>query len=90
MCRGTDLGRRSQELSKHGKALRQPIRILVERERRRKRRDRRLVDTQGALHRIALDLLDEVGAADDDSGLGAAKQFVAAESDEVGAMSERF
>jgi hypothetical protein len=40
--------------------------------------------------RVLLDLADEVGAADQDAGLGAAEQLVAGEGDEVGAVGDGF
>ncbi len=59
---------------------RNPLRrVEVERERSLERRERQLVRAQRALQRMAAQLLDELGAADDDARLRAAEQLVAGE-----------
>ena len=52
------------------------------------RGERHLVETQRARERVAAQRRDEIGAADDDPGLGAAEQLVAREAHEVRAEPE--
>ena len=47
------------------------------------------MSTQRALHRIAVELRDQILAADDEAGLRTAEQLVAGEGDEVGAVGDR-
>ena len=49
-----------------------------------------LIDPQCAFHRIAIDAGNEFLAADNESGLGSAKQLVAREGDEVCSIRNRF
>ncbi len=49
----------------------------------------RAVDPDGAGDRVAADLIDEIGSSHDDSRLRPAKQFVAGEHDDVGAVLDR-
>ena len=60
----------------------------VERESALEGGERELVCAERALQRVAAQALDEVGAADDDPGLGAAQQLVAGEGDELRARGE--
>ena len=66
-----------------------PRRLEVEQQGAFERGEVELVDAQRALQRMAAQLLDQVCASDDDAGLRAAEQLVAAEADEVGAVGER-
>ena len=63
--------------------------VEVEEQRALERGEPELVDAQRAMQRMAPQPLDQVGAAEDDTGLRAAEQLVAAEADEVGALLER-
>ena len=65
-------------------------RVEIEAQRSLERRERQLVRAHRPLQRMAPQLLDEVGASDDDAGLRPAEQLVAREADEVGAGGERF
>ena len=71
-------------------ARRQPIGVGIEPQHRLERRQPDLVEPQRALQRVAGEPRDQLGAADDEPGLRAAEQFVAAEGDEVGALRQRF
>ena len=62
--------------------------VEVERERPLERSERQLVRAEGAVERVAAQLLDQVGPAGDDPGLGAAQQLVPREADEVGPRDE--
>src|SRR5215212_6145623 len=62
--------------------------VEVQRERPLERRERQLVSAQSALQRMPPELLDKVGAADDDSRLRTAEQLVAGERDEISARSQ--
>ena len=64
-------------------------RVEIEAQRPLERGERELVDPHRALQRVPAQLLDELGAADDDPGLRPAEELVAGEADEVGAGGER-
>ena len=74
--------------AEHGHLAQRPLRVEVEPERPLERRERELVRAQSPLERVTPQRLDEVGAADDDPGLGAAEELVAGEADEIGAGGE--
>ena len=84
-----DLRLRAREQPQRRQALGEPIGIAIEPQRRLERGEPHLVDAQRALHRVAVDLRDQVLAADDEAGLRAAEQLVAGEGDEVGAVGDR-
>ena len=84
-----DLAGWTRQQAKRREARRQPIRIGIKPQHRFERGQAGLVETQGALQRVAGELLDEVGAPDDEPGLRAAQQFVAAEGDEIGSLVQR-
>ena len=65
------------------------LRVEVEEERSFERRQAELVDPQRTVQGMAAQAVDEVGAADDDPGLRASEELVAAEADEVGTVRER-
>ena len=67
----------------------QPVGVGVEPQHRLERRQPDLVEAQRALQRVARERRDQIGAADDEPGLRAAQQLVAAEGDEVGAGLQR-
>ena len=77
------------EHPQHGHLAQRPLGVEVEQQRSLERGEAELVDAQRAVQRMPAQALDQVGAADDDSGLRAAEQLVAAEADEVGAGGER-
>ena len=83
-----DLGSRPRQQADGRQALGQPVGIAIELERRFQRRHADLVDPQRALHRVAVDLRQQVLAADDEAGLRPAQQLVAGEGDEVGAVGD--
>ncbi len=87
---GADLRLRAAEQAQAGEAFGQAVGVAIEVEHRFQRRKGQLVDAQGALERVLLDLLDQRLAADDQPGLRAAEQLVAAEGDDVGAVAQRF
>ena len=68
-------------------ALGEPIGIGVEPQHGFERREPDLVEAQRPFQRVARELPDQFGAADDEPRLRAAQQFVAAERDEVGARA---
>src|SRR5579859_8283679 len=65
------------------------VRIPIELERRLKRCDTHLVETQRALHRVPVDGRDQILATDDKSRLRTAQQLVAGESDHARAIGDR-
>ena len=67
----------------------EPIGIGVKPQHRFERGQPDLVEPQRALQRVSGEPCDEIGAADDEPGLRAAQQFVAAEGDEIGARRQR-
>jgi hypothetical protein len=67
----------------------QTVGVGVEPEHRLERCQPALVEPQRPLQRIAVELADEFGAADDDAGLRPAEQLVAAEGHQIGAGVER-
>ena len=79
-----EIGRLAQH-AHHGDLVRP---VEVERERPLERSERQLVRAERAVERVPTQLLDQVGPAGDDSGLGAAQQLVPREADEVGARGE--
>jgi hypothetical protein len=66
-------------------ALGEPVGIEVEAQRGFERGHGQLVDAEGAHERVARAAIDAGLAADEDAGLRAAQELVAAEEDEVGA-----
>ena len=69
--------------------MRQPVGIAIEPQRRLDRRQADLVDAQRPLERIAVDARDQFLASDDEPRLRTAKQLVAGEGDEIGALRHR-
>src|SRR6185503_2690083 len=70
-------------------ALREAFRIAVELQDGFERSQRDFPDPQRALERIFLQLRDQVAPPDEDAGLRAAQQLVAAEGDQVRALRDR-
>src|SRR5690606_18802971 len=66
--------------SERRQALGEPLRRAIQPEHRLERGERQLVDAQRALQRMALQLSYELGAADDETRLRAAQEFVATET----------
>ena len=79
----------SGEEAERRQALGEAVGVAVEAQRRLQRGEADLVDAHGALHRVAVDQRHEIAAADDEAGLRSAKQLVAGEGDEVGALCHR-
>src|SRR5687767_8359927 len=80
----------SREQAQDRQAAGERVGVEIERQDGRERRDRDFVHAQGALHRIAADTANEIGASGDDPGLRAAEQLVSAEGDEIRAVAKRF
>ena len=89
LCLRRDVVGRSAQQAERRQPLREAIGIGVEPQHGGQRRNRHLVHAERTLHRIALDLGDQIGAADDDAGLRPAQQLVAAERYQVGTRFER-
>jgi hypothetical protein len=80
--------RRLVERAQHRHLAACECRVEVERERSLECGQGQLVGPQGALQRMPAEALDELGAADDEPGLGPAQELVAGEADEVGPARE--
>jgi hypothetical protein len=81
-----DFRLRPREQPQGRKALREAIRIAVKLERRLKNRNAHLVDAQRTLHRIPVDRLDQLPAADDEARLRATQQLVTRERHQIRAL----
>ena len=89
-CNGFDLGLGPRQQAQCRQAHGETIGIGVEAQHRFERGQPDLVEAQRALERVLGEAGDEIGAADDEPGLRATKQFVAAERDEIGTLRQRF
>lgn len=87
---GEDVGLRAAEQAQGGEAFGEALGVAVEGEHGFQRGEGELVHPQGALEGGLLDAVDECLAAEDEPGLGAAEELVAAEGDDVGAVAQGF
>ena len=78
-----DLMSRPRQHPQRRKAFGEPDRIPIEFKRGLDGGEPDLVDAKRALHRIAIDRLDQIALADNETGLRAAEQFVAGKSHNV-------
>lgn len=83
-----DLGLAAGQQAQAGQAFGQAVGVAVQCQHRFKGCEGDLVDAQGSLERVFLDPGDQVLAANDDPCLRPAQQFVAAEGDDIGAISQ--
>jgi hypothetical protein len=82
------VGERPRQQAQRGQVLRQAFRPQVQHQRGLQRGQRQLAHAQRALHRELADAVHRRAAADDQPGLRAAQQLVAAEGDDVAAGGE--